>query len=153
MSALTTLPRVSKLWVIIPASLAPLFSSPDFPIFSDPTKSTRFSSPIFNKSSPPTTSVIFLMWCWRWSVRAGMIIEQLFGACSSPWHVWWEFLRGSGWRCLVLLALSKISRLPWSGAAVNNGFVVFARDVYSKYLINNQNIVLDETTGRILTNM
>jgi len=42
---LITLPKVSRDWLIIPASFALLFSAPDLPMFSDPARSTKFSFP------------------------------------------------------------------------------------------------------------
>lgn len=52
--AVMTLPSVRRLWFIIPASLALLFSAPDRPMFSDPAKSTRLSLPTLRRSSPAT---------------------------------------------------------------------------------------------------
>ena len=50
-----TLPRVNKLWLIMPASLARLFSAPLRPIASEPARSTRLSLPTLSRSSPPCT--------------------------------------------------------------------------------------------------
>lgn len=50
-----TLPKVNKLWLIMPASLARLFSAPLLPMASDPARSTKLSFPTLSRSSPPCT--------------------------------------------------------------------------------------------------
>lgn len=83
-----TLPRVNKLWLIMPASLARLFSAPLRPIASDPARSTKLSFPTLSRSSPPCTedslicTVSEKIECDR--LCSGKVISDLSHSCYCP---------------------------------------------------------------------
>ena len=131
---------MSKLWLIIPASLALLFSAPCRPIFSDPAKSTRFNFPTLERSSP--VGVDFLTWTvmektewdqleWglnfvkaicRRSLLLASVFEPFTATSSSPWIKTPRFVASSNsmanksWSSLLYSSVKEISTTNWGYA-------------------------------------